>query len=183
MALVVEDGSCVVLANAFVIRQALIDYAADHLPGTTVADDETTDGGILRASSWLSSFPDWDGSMKCGRGLQGLAWPRTGVTDCNGDKVPDDDIPFELEHATFLASLAEISTPGILSPTITPGEQVKRVKVDVIEQEFMTPKDQGVTTPKNPVETLRPVLTAVNDLLKCMASFPDGVNTPWPWVA
>jgi hypothetical protein len=52
----------------------------------------------------------------------------------------------------------------------------------VIEVEYMTPIDQGAA-PSDPAATLRPVLTAVRDLLKCMASFPDGSNVPWPWVA
>jgi hypothetical protein len=182
MSIIVEDGSCVADANAFVTRDDLIVYAAAYYPETDVPYDETTDGAILRASSWVSSFPDWDGQMKCGRGLQGLAWPRTGVEDCNGDTVPSDEVPIEVEHATFIASLAELASPGILSPTITPGKQKKSVKVDVIAESYMTPSEQGLTN-VDPVASLRPVLTAVSDLLKCMATLPDGKNVPWPWVA
>ena len=183
MALIVETGSCIATANALVTRSALIAYAIDYLPDTSVADDTTTDGAILRASSWLSSFPIWNGSMTCGRGLQGQACPRTGVTDCNGDVVPDDEIPIEVEHATFVASLAELATPGILTPTITPGQQRKSVKVDVIQEVFMTPVEQGIKGTVDPIETLRPVLTLVSDLLRCIATLPDGTNIPWPWVA
>ncbi len=183
MALIVEDGSCVADANALVTRVALIAYAADYLPDTTVASNTTTDGAILRASSWLSSFPEWDGAMTCGRGLQGQAWPRSGVTDCNGDSVSDDEIPIEVKHAVFIASLAELTSPGILTPTITPGKQKKSVKVDVIAESYMTPQEQGKKGSVDPVETLRPVLTAINDLIKCMATLPDGTSMPWPWVA
>ena len=183
MSLEIETGSCVPTANAFVSRAGLIAYATDYYPDLTVADDTDTDAAIMRASAWLTSFPDWDGAMKCGRDLQGLAWPRTGVTDCNDDAVPDDEVPAEVEQATYLSALAELSSPGVLTPTITPGKQKKRVKVDVIEEEYMTPKDQGVTGSADPIETLRPVLTAITDLLKCMATLPDGKNIPWPWVA
>lgn len=184
MALVVENGSCVPTANAFVTRQELIDYAADYLPGTTVPDDTTTDGAILRGSSWLSAFPDWDGQQTCGRGNQGLAWPRTGVTDCAGDTVPDDEVPIEVKQAAYAAALAELSSPGILTPTITPGQQAKREKVDVIEVEYMTPKDQGVPDGTyDPADSLRPLLTQVQDLIKCMASIPGTAAIPWPWVA
>jgi len=183
MALIVETGSCVPTSNALVSRAALIAYAADYLPATVVGDDITTDGAIMRASSWLSSFPIWNGEMTCGRGLQGQAWPRTGVTDCNGDAILDDEVPIEVEHATFVASLAELTSPGILSPTITPGQQRKSVKVDVIQEVFMTPVEQGVKGSVDPVETMRPVLTLVGDLLRCVATLPDGTNIPWPWVA
>ncbi len=183
MSLVVETGSCVPTANAFVLRAELIEFGADYYPDVTIDDDEGTDAAIMRASTWLSSFPDWDGSMTCGRGLQGLAWPRSGVTDCNGDDVPDDEVPLEVQHSTFIASMAEIASTGVLTPTITPGKQKKRVKVDVIEEEYMTPKDQGVSGSADPTETLRPVLTAITDLLRCMATLPDGKSVPWPWVA
>ncbi len=183
MALVVETGSCVPTANALVLRAELIAYAADYHPAVTVGGDDTTDGAILRASAWLSSFPDWDGSMTCGRGLQGLAWPRTGVTDCNGDDVSDDEVPVEVKQATYEASLAELVSPGVLTPTIIPGKQKKREKVDVIDISYMTPKEQGVSGSLDPVESLRPVLTTVSDLLKCMATLPDGKNVPWPWTA
>jgi hypothetical protein len=183
MALIVETGSCVANANALVTRAELIAYAADFYPDVTVVDDETTDGAIMRTSLWLSSYPEWDGSQTCGRGLQGLAWPRTGVTDCNDDPVPSDEVPIEVKQSTYVGSMAELVSPGVLSPTITPGKQKKSVKVDVIGEVYMTPVEQGVKGTANPVETLRPVLTTVNDLIRCMGTVPDGRNTPWPWVA
>jgi hypothetical protein len=183
MALTVEDGTCVVAANAFVTRNDLIAYATDYYPDVDVPDDESTDAAIMRGSQWLSTYPIWDGTMTCGRGLQGLAWPRAGVTDCNGDSVPDDEVPVEIQQATYIAALAEHASPGVLTPTVTPGSQVKRVKVDVIEQEFMTPAQQGMVGKTDPVSAMRPVLTAVTDLIKCMATVPDGKTVPWPWVA
>lgn len=183
MALTVETGACIPTANAFVDRASLLAWASDYYPDRTIADDATTDAAIMRASAWLSTFPNWDGSMACGRGLQGLAWPRSGATDCDGLAIADDEVPVEVQRATFYATLAELDSPGVLTPSITPGKQTKREKVDVIEVEYMTPSDQGAATDKDPIETLRPVLTAVYDSVKCLASFPDGSNVPWPWVA
>lgn len=183
MALVVETGACVPTANAFVTRAELLAYVADYQPTLTVVSNSTTDAAILRASAWLTVFPEWEGELACGRGLQGLAWPRTGITDCNDDEVADDEVPSEVKRATCIAALAELATPGVLSPTITPGAQNKRVKVDVIEVEYMTPQDQGVTGTADATVLLRPVLTAIEDLLKCMASFPGGTKAAWPWVA
>jgi hypothetical protein len=183
MALIVETGLGVPTANALVTRAATIAWAADFYPGTTVPDSTDTDGAILRASSWLSSYPVWEGEQTYGRGSQGLAIPRTGMTDCNGYEIASNVVPAEVQQATFLATLAEIVSPGVLTPTITPGERVKRSKVDVIEEEYMTPRDQNQATSDDPSVTLRPVLTAIRDLLKCMATFPDGKKAPWPWVA
>jgi len=176
MSLIVEDGTCVPTANAFVTRDELIEYAVDYYPATIVGYDETTDSAILRASRWLSSYPEWDGTMACGRGLQGLAWPRLGVIDCNGDSIPDDEIPIEVKQATFLAALAELSSPGILEPTIDPGKRQTSVKVDVIAVTYAEPTSSDI-------DALRPVITSISDILKCIATLPDGLKVPWPWVA
>lgn len=176
MALVVEDGTCIAGANALVSRADFLAFAADYYPGQTFTDDATTDAAILRTSAWLSSFPEWKGKAKCGRGLQGTAFPRTGMTDCAGEPIPDDAVPVEVQHATFMGTIAEYAVPGVLTPTITPGERRKRVKVDVIEVEY-------ADTDGDPTTALRPVLTTVTDLLRCLATFPGGKAVPWPWVA
>lgn len=186
MPLTVEDGTCIAAADAFVSRAAFAAWVANYRPDqvtTVAADDNATDAAIRRASAWLSVFPRWQGALACGRGLQGLAWPRTGVEDCNGNAVADDEVPAEVEQATYLAALAELVSPGLLGPTITPGRQTKREKVDVIEVEYMTPQDQGVQGTVDPTLTLRPVLTAVEDLLRCLANMPNSAQVPWPWVA
>ena len=184
MALVAETGACVASANAFVTRAEFIAFASDYYPSLTVPDDATTDAAIMRASSWLSSYIDWEGELKCGRGLQGLAWPRTGVVDCEGDAVPDDEVPFEVKQATYLAAKAELQSPGVLTPTVTPGKQRKSVSVDgAVSETYMTPKEQGVSGPVDPIIALRPVLVAVGDMLECLGSMPSSRVTSWPWVA
>lgn len=181
MALVVEDGSCVASANAFVTRAEFTAWATDYLPSLDVSDTTAVDAAIIRASSWLSTWPQWNGARTCGRN-QGLAWPRTGTTDCDGNAVPDDEVPVEVKQATYSASVLELESPGALTPTITPGEQVKRVKVDEIEREFMTPQEQGSSASDNPLNALRPMVAQAKDYLKCLASFPSDLSTPWPVV-
>lgn len=183
MPLIAEDGSCIEGSNAFVTREELIAFAELYYPATTVPDSTATDGAIVRASLWLSTYPLWNGSRACNcRGL--LAWPRSGVVDCDGCEIADNVIPEFVKQATYIAALAELASPGALTPTITPGKQVKREKVSVIEVEYMTPSDQGAYDGKaDPLVVLRPVLTQVRDLLRCVATFPGANNTSWPWVA
>lgn len=182
MALIEEDGSCVANANAFVTRAEFTTWAADYLPDLDVSDDTAVDAAIMRASSWLSSFPSWNGSRTCGRS-QGLAWPREDVEDCDGNEIPNDEVPIEVKLATYSASVVELNAPGTLTPTITPGQQVKSVKVDVIEQVFMTPMEQGLDG-DDVLDTLRPMVAQVIDYLQCLATFPNETeDTPWPFVA
>lgn len=181
MPLVVEDGTCVAGANAFVSRAEFIAFAALYYPATTVPDSAATDGAIVRASLWLSSFPTWEGVKTCDCTTV-LAWPRSGVSDCDDCLIDDDVIPEVIKQATYIAAMAELASPGSLTPTITPGRQTKREKVDVIEVEYMTPAEQNLYKGRtDPVNALRPVLTQVQDLLKCIATFPGGA-VPWPFV-
>lgn len=182
MALIPEDGTCVADANAFVTRAVFLAWAADYRPDLDVSDTAAVDAAIIRASSWLSTFPDWEGRRTCGRN-QGLSWPRENVTDCDGNTIPDDVVPLEVQQATNAASVVELTAANSLTPVITPGQQVKRVKVDVIEQEFMTPVEQGIGD-EDPLDTLRPMVAQVLDYLKCLATFPNETeDTPWPFVA
>lgn len=181
MPIVVEDGTCVAGANAFVSRQEFIDFGALYYPATTIPDTEASDGAIVRTSLWLSSYPIWNGAKVCDC-VNILAWPRSGVVDCDGCTFDSDSIPEIIKQVTYIGSLAELVSPGALTPTITAGLQVKREKVDVIEVEYMTPSDQNLYKGQNPLVSLRPVLTQATDLLRCMASFP-GNAVPWPWVA
>ena len=177
--MIVETGAGIPTANALVTLVEFDTYLTDYGISATGTDDEKT-AAIVRASLWVSTYPDWTGDMTYGRGLQGLAIPRSGMTDCNGDTVPSDEVPTEAKQAIYIAAAAELTTPGVLTPTITPGKQQKRVKVDVIEIENMTPADQGKSR-VDPVMALRPVLTQIEDLLRCLASFRR-TSTPWPQV-
>jgi len=174
MALVTETGAGIPTANALITLVEFDAYLTDYGSAATGTDDEKN-AAIIRASLWLSTFPNWNGAMTYGRGLQGLALPRSGMTDCNGDTVPSDEVPTEVKRATYIAAAAELTTTGVLTPTITPGTQQKRVKVDVIEVEYV---DQAKV---DPVTALRPVLTQIEDLLRCLASLRRN-NVPWPQV-
>lgn len=183
MALVVEDGSCIPTANAFVSRQELIDYKDVYFPTLSGQFPASNiDAAIARASAWVSAFPDYFGKRTCGR-AQGLSWPRTGMTDCDGNTVPDDEVPLEVKRATLAAAIVELQDPNVLTPTITPGSAVRRERVADIEQEFMTPVDLGLAMDGDPIDDLRPMIAQAKDFLKCFATFPnDKTEIPHPFV-
>jgi len=113
---------------------------------------------------WMSLFP---GTKTGGRG-QALEWPRTGATDYDGNPIPDDEVPVEVEYATYEAAIRELSSPGSLSPDYVPSKLVKRQKVDVIEREFFEPGELG-SAPSTPVVSvidnlIAPVLIARYEL-------------------
>lgn len=177
MALVIEDGTCVADADSFV---SLADADAHFVSygGFWTGDDPDKEAALRRAALWLSTYIKWHGTKTCtGR----LAWPRSGVSDCEGVAIADNAIPYQVVFAQLAAASLELQSPGALTPNITPGGQVLREKVDVIEVTYMTPEQQGLAKGTvNPIDAQRQVLTQVNDMIRCLASV--GPNVPWPFV-
>jgi hypothetical protein len=68
---------------------------------------------------------------------QGLAWPRIGVTDRNGQAVPDAVIPQDIAEGAWEWALAIVKDPTVTGAT--PGTNTKRTRtseqVDVIKVE------------------------------------------------
>lgn len=127
---------------------------------------------LVRASAALDGAygPRFPG-RKASR-AQVLAWPRIGARDhCASEDVPEDEVPAEIERATYALALAELTSPGVSAPTVTPGRLTKREKVDSIEREFMTAADGGASG----AGAMRPVLLAVEDALRCLLA-PKGAT-------
>lgn len=179
MALTVETGAGVPNADSWVSLVAANAHFTDY-GGFWAGTDSAKESALRRAALWLSTGIRWNGTKAYAGNM--LAWPRTGMMDCDGNDIAENAIPMQVILAQLAAASAELQSPGILTPSITPGQQVKREKVDVIEVEYMTPKDQGVPDGVyDPLTRLRPVLTQVSDYIRCFAAV--GTRTPWPFVA
>lgn len=162
--LTVEDGTGVSDADALVTLAEADAYFTDY-GGAWTGDDADKEAAIRRASAWLSEYFRWNGSRTNGRD-QALAWPRSGVTDCDGNKIASDEIPVEVKRATFTAALFELATPFGLTPSITPTGTAKREKVGPLEVEYRDPEYKGLSS----IDNARPVLAKVEDYLRCMVS-------------
>lgn len=104
---------------------------------------------------WVSMFR---GARTDGR-AQDLEWPRTGATDSEGNEIPDDEVPTEVEHATYEAALRELADPGSLSPEFVASQQVTREKVGPVEVAYSDTSASGYMPPN------RPVVPAIDDIL------------------
>lgn len=135
--------------------------------GAAYTDDQRT-AALVRASSSLDGQygPRYPGKPTQGRS-QTMAWPRSGVTDhCSNEDLPVDEVPVEIERATYALALAELLTPGSSSPSFTPGAVNKRERVDVIERERFGPSDGVALT----LDMQRTQLAEVEDALRCILS-------------
>lgn len=135
---------------------------AAWLAGTESAKE----AALIRASRALDGMygKRYPGTPTAGR-AQKLGWPRIGAYDhCAQEALPSDEVPVEVEEATYALALVELQTPGASTPTFTPGAVNKREKVDVIERERFGPADGVMLT----LENQRAKLAEVEDLLRCI---------------
>ncbi|NIJ89428.1 hypothetical protein FHR49_002229 [Xanthomonas campestris] len=116
---------------------------------------------LLASGRWQSLFP---GVRTAGRG-QPNEWPRTGATDNAGALIGPEEIPGEVERATYEAALRELARPGSLSPDFVASEAVTRERVGPIE---VTYADSGAGgQPAN-----RPVVPAIDEILAPLLRTP-----------
>lgn len=144
-------------------------YHSARANAAWTGSDEAKQAALIRASAYIdgkyqqqNSCGRWESmfsGVKTGGRAQELQWPRTGATDNEGAAIPPDEVPAEIERATYEAALRELVSPGSLSPDYVAAEAIKRQKVDVLEIEY-----QATTTTDGGVPT-RPVLTVVDELV------------------
>lgn len=110
---------------------------------------------LLASGVWQSLFP---GVKTEGRG-QAREWPRTGAYDYEGNAIPADQVPIEVEQATYEAALRELVEPGSLSPDYVASSTVKRQKVGPIEEEF------AVSVGVDGASAVRPVISIIDEMI------------------
>lgn len=105
---------------------------ARNYPPTDATDAEI-EAALLVASEWLDARY---GPMlaagctnKTGGRAQVREWPRAGFVDVYGYAIGQTEIPREVEHATYEATLRQLANPGSLSVDYTPSKY-KRAAVD-----------------------------------------------------
>ncbi len=144
------------------------DYLAASADGAAwlAATEVERGAALIRASRGLDGqygarFP----GAKAGGRAQILAWPRTGAVDrCAQEPIPEDEIPREIVEAAYVLALAELTAPGGSTPTVVPGEAIKRAKGGSAEVEYFGPGDGVKVDPA----AMRPVMLEVEGLLCCI---------------
>lgn len=120
VAIVVEDGLCVLGANAYADNVEADAYFTNR---STTSDwfsltSSQKDSALIEATAMMEAAVRWVcGTASC---VGGLAWPRIGATYPNGTEVPVDTVPEFVKAAMFeLAYLAKdtdifafLTTPG-----------------------------------------------------------------------
>jgi len=114
----------------------------------------------VAGSDYVDSFRRrFPGAKTDGRS-QTREWPRTSAVDSEGSEIADDEVPIEIEHASYEAALLIVQ--GVdLSPSQAVGGTIgrKRVKAGPVETEteYKTPSSQPRF--QRIMNILEPVLT------------------------
>lgn len=140
-------------ANAYQSARGRADWAE--------LDEDEREAAMTRASDYVDQRYQYPGRKSGGRS-QERQWPRTGATDCDGELIPDNDVPSEVERATYEAAYREAMEPGSLMPDYVPGRLVTREKVGPLEVAYATGKGGADGNP------MLPVVSAVDDILSCL---------------
>lgn len=98
---------------------------------TAAVPPDSVAAARLRASMFIDAYygPRFSGVRTNGRD-QDRAWPRTGAYDSEGIAILEDEVPIEVENATYEATLQELSSPGSLQPVVTSGQVIKKASVE-----------------------------------------------------
>lgn len=119
----------------------------------SVADADTYFEDAIHASVWSSASPgdkakalvtatrffdrqNWNGSKYQDAPTQVLDWPRSGLTDSNGNALDETEVPQEILDATCELALTLLQNPSAQDSTDT-GSNIKRMKAGSVEIEYI----------------------------------------------
>lgn len=105
---------------------------------------------------------------KVGGRAQDLGWPRMDAKDAAGDDIDAGTVPVEILQAAYEIALAELVSPGSMSPSVTLGQVKVRARVEGAVD--VTYAGGGS------VASQRPTLTIVDDILSTLLPRPSGAS-------
>ena len=137
MVLIVEDGTGLATAESYSSEADADTYNTAYVgDGTwTAATSGAKEVALRQATQYLDLVygNKWHGTRKTE--AQALAWPRTGVKDCDGYLIDDDSLPINLVRATAELAIKAIANTLLVDPDNSGG--IKRLKqiVGPLEEE------------------------------------------------
>lgn len=165
-------------ANSY-LTVAGADVIANTMVGTLSWSSASSDNkgrALISATNGLETM-SWIGARATE--TQALAWPRTGAA-CGDKDYDDDEIPREVELATFDLANALLDNPTLLRSapssdalvTGVPNRDLRRLKLDVMEIEWRDDRSASTTKPITPLTALPHLST----ILGCLTTSAPVTN-------
>ena len=148
MAFVVEDGTGLTNANAYVGLEDFLTYWLERNKDYTDEEPEALQAAILSATDYVEirygdRFKGIRNSVE-----QALSWPRKSVYDRDGALIADDEVPVRLKKAIYEYAKRALTTELLPDPAVSSNIVKTSVTVGPIKEE--TQYSDGVQ------QTLRP---------------------------
>lgn len=121
--------------------------------GYAISSDATAkQAAIMLASEWIdNNFREIFPGYKTGLRPQVREWPRTAAWDENGYTIATDEIPDEVQRATYEVANRHIASPGSLNTDVIMSEDIKQVTVvgavQVVYRGALSPDDAQIVMP------------------------------------
>lgn len=149
------------MASFYGTAVGFLTYCEDRGITSPTGTGGQIEGKLLVASEWIdtvnrTSFP----GTKTGGREQEREWPRTDAYDIHGYDLPNDEVPREVEYATYEAALIELNEAGALSTDYKPSKYTQATvqgAVSVTYAKFDSWRDAQVQYAKV-IEWLSPIL-------------------------
>lgn len=165
-------------ANSY-ITVATADTIANTMVGTLAWNSASGDNrarALISATNGLETL-SWIGTRASS--TQALAWPRSGAL-CGDKAYGSDEIPREVELATFDLANALLENPALLRSAPSsealvagvPNRDLRRLKLDVVELEWRDDRSASTTKPVTPLTVLPHLAT----ILGCLTMSAPSTN-------
>lgn len=142
--LVVEDGSGVTGANAYIDVAFADQYHLDRFNSDWAGSDDRKSSAILQATRYLNRTYVFQGIRT--HEFQELEWPRVRVYTDDGDELPREDIPTVIEEASAEVALVILCHGDPDKSFVESEARTRRERVGVIEAEFEYDGTEGSTS-------------------------------------
>lgn len=132
-ALVVEDGTGIVTANAYASVAEIDDILSYHIHATAweALDPTVKEKLAIWSSQILDTRVRWAGTKT--HDTSGLAWPRTGACDREGIAIDDNIVPHQVKEAIAVLSKHLI---GNDPDEVNSASNLEAIQADVVMLKF-----------------------------------------------
>ncbi len=144
--LVVEDGTGLVNANAYVAVSFVDTYHEDRFNCEWKGTADQKASAILRATEHIDRAYRFQGCTTHPETPQALSFPRTDIYTDEYVLVDPDSVPIEVQQATAELALSILSGAELLPSTQDSSVKTRRERVGVVEMELDFDIDEGHTS-------------------------------------
>lgn len=169
MAIIVETGTGITSANAYVSVQDVVNYHTGSTSASVISwlalPSSTQEYSIVMAARIIDNYYEWNGDRQYNDSVNLLSWPRVDAYNlCSGYTIPESYIPANLKYANMELAIDIVSNDTLRSTDSN--SQVSNITVDTIKISYDTRLGEGATGLTNNTVSMH-----IRTLLRCLGTY------------